>query len=263
MQLRMRVYIPKGFRDRVFMSYNDPGLRDRVHMVYGLRSNNVIYAMALLLNNDSTGELVKPEDVIYGNNLLIDSGLMGLSLVGMVHYHGWPGGCNYLSGTDRGTLKSWPGGFIAFVASPNCLRAWYMHGDEVKEAELIEDDFIKYGVFSVGDRQYRVEPLNQVMVIPSTELSRVFQGVEGLIGTLTELTNELRKALGNSKSNSNVGLSLSNGGDVNEVIKELIRVAYMSEEFQWAVMGMASDILRKKEGSKIGIIGRLKAMLRK
>ncbi len=58
--------------------------------------------------------------------MLEEASQVELDLIGMIHFHGWPGGCGYLSTTDKNTLKTWVPRFVAFVAAPDCLKAWRM-----------------------------------------------------------------------------------------------------------------------------------------
>lgn len=257
MQL-LRVYVPRGFRDVVFTNYGDPSLRDRVHIAYGLRGFNAVYVLALLLDRDSVGERVKPDEVIYGTNILMNLGISGLDIIGMVHYHGWLGGCEHLSSIDMGTLKIMPSGFVAFVASPGCLKAWYMKDSEVREAELIEGDFIRYGSFSVSNNQYHVETPSKIIEFSELNLTQTLRGFEDAVGEFTRLVNQLNKAL----SNGGIKLDLR-PEEAGELLRELVRLAYMSEELQWALINVAANLSNGTRGSRINILSRLKGLLKR
>ncbi|MGC8543976.1 MAG: hypothetical protein ACP5NQ_08545, partial [Vulcanisaeta sp.] len=219
-----------------------------------LRGDDEVYVHVVFLDYDSVGERVKPDEVVYGLNMLADLNIRGLTVVGMVHYHGWPGGCGYLSSTDKGTLRVWPSGFVAFVASPDCVKAWYMQDGEIKEAELIEGDFVIYGEFSKSRSVSRVEPLYRV---PEVDPVRVLQDVEGSLKALVELTNQLRGALNNP-------VKLNPGNEeANELIRQLVKIAYLSEELQWAVVGMASEIIRRSRNNRVGVLSRIKGVFRR
>ena len=257
MQL-LRVYMPRGFRDVIFTNYGDPSLRDRVHIAYGLRGFNSAYVLVLLLDRDSVGERVKPDEVIYGTNLLVDLGVSGLDVIGMVHYHGWLGGCEYLSSIDKGTLKIMPSGFVAFVASPGCLKAWYMRDGEVMEAELIEGDFIKYGSFSAGSNHYHVESLGRVLGVSELNLARALRGFEEVVREFAELVNQLNDALGVSGVRLDLGPE-----DARELVRELVRLAYMSEALQWASFDAAMKLGSGVGRGRVGVLSRLKGLLKR
>ena len=257
MQL-LRVYMPRGFRDVVFTNYGDLSLRDRVHIAYGLRGFNAVYVLALLLDRDSVGERVKPDEVIYGTNLLVDLGISGLDVIGMVHYHGWLGGCEYLSSIDKGTLKIMPSGFVAFVASPGCLKAWYMRDSEVREAELIEGDFIMYGSFSASNNQYHVETPSKMIEPPEFNLAQALRGFENAVGEFTGLISQLSKALGNGGIKPDL-----RPGEAGELLRELVRLAYMSEELQWALINVATNLSNGTRGGRMNILRGLKGLLKR
>jgi len=138
--MRLQIVAPSGFAGRVIAAYRDGvAAKDLVFLVFGVRREawgaERLYVLKVVLDVKSRGEHVPASHTAY---MLEEASRVGLDLIGMIHFHGWPGGCGYLSTTDKNTLKTWGPRFVAFVAAPDCLKAWRMKDGQVEEVPIVE-----------------------------------------------------------------------------------------------------------------------------
>lgn len=140
----MRVFAPPNFTQRLISLYGHlrkRGYHDRIAVVYGIRKNDVVIVGDVYVSLDSKGERMTNQGMAKALDI---SRKTGLDIVGMAHYHGWSGGCRYLSSTDMGTISLMFSGFLAFVVSPDCVAAWYHKDRGFATAEIIEMGFKQY-----------------------------------------------------------------------------------------------------------------------
>jgi hypothetical protein len=152
--MRLQVVAPSGFAGRVIAAYRDGvAAGDLVFLVFGVRREawgvERLYVLKVILDVKSRGEHVPASHTAY---MLEETSRVGLDLIGMIHFHGWPGGCGYLSATDKNTLKTWGPRFVAFVAAPDCLKAWRMKDGQVEEVPIVE-----IPTYAVADPEQRSE----------------------------------------------------------------------------------------------------------
>lgn len=152
----MLLIAPPGFSNAIINAYRSGAApRDRVFLVLGERqeSGGVYYIMRVVLDVESAGERVPAQHIVYVLNT------QRLGLLGMIHYHGWSNGCEFLSGTDINTLRILGDRFIAFVAAPNCLKAWRLVNGQIQEVPIIEPKIAEPVYIKVNPRAGSEEEL--------------------------------------------------------------------------------------------------------
>jgi DNA-directed RNA polymerase specialized sigma24 family protein len=124
--------------------------------------------------------------------MLEEASRVGLDLIGMIHFHGWLGGCGYLSTTDKNTLKTWGPRFVAFVAVSDCLKAW-----RIKDYQVEEVPIVKVPTYAATDPEQRSEeelaPPTPTTEEPNTEED--INDVKRLLAELVKLDEQYREVL--------------------------------------------------------------------
>jgi proteasome lid subunit RPN8/RPN11 len=191
--MRLQIVAPSGFAGRVIAAYRDGvAARDLVFLVFGVRREawgaERLYVLKVVLDVKSRGEHVPASHTAY---MLEEASRVGLDLIGMIHFHGWPGGCGYLSTTDKNTLKNWGPRFVAFVAAPDCLKAWRMKDGQVEEVPIAE-----VPTYAVADPEQRSEE-ELAPPTPTTERPSAedINDVKRLLAELVKLNEQYREVL--------------------------------------------------------------------
>jgi len=191
--MRLQIVAPSGFAGRVIAAYKDGvAAKDLVFLVFGVRREawgaERFYVLKVVLDVKSRGEQVPASHTAY---MLEEASRVGLDLIGMIHFHGWPGGCGYLSTTDKNTLKTWGPRFVAFVAAPDCLKAWRMKDGQVEEVPIAE-----VPMYAVADPEQRSEE-ELAPPMPTTERPNTedINDVKRLLAELVKLNEQYREVL--------------------------------------------------------------------
>jgi proteasome lid subunit RPN8/RPN11 len=189
--MRLQVVAPSGFAGRVIAAYRDGvAARDLVFLVFGVRREawgaERLYVLKVVLDVKSKGEHVPASHTAY---MLEETSRVGLDLIGMIHFHGWPGGCGYLSATDKNTLKTWGPRFIAFVAAPDCLKAWRMKDGQVEEVPIVEVQ-----TYIAVDPEHRSET-ELAPPTPERPSTEDINDVKRLLAELVKLNEQYREVL--------------------------------------------------------------------
>ncbi len=189
----LQVVAPSGFAGRVIAAYKDGvAARDLVFLVFGVRREawgaERLYVLKAILDVKSRGEHVPASHTAY---MLEEASKVGLELIGMIHFHGWPGGCGYLSTTDKNTLRTWGPRFVAFVAAPDCLKAWRMKDGQVEEVPIVE-----IPTYAVADPEQRSEE-ELAPPTPTTERPSAedINDIKRLLAELVKLNEQYREVL--------------------------------------------------------------------
>jgi proteasome lid subunit RPN8/RPN11 len=189
--MRLQVIAPSGFASRVIAAYRDGvAARDLVFLVFGVRREawgvERLYVLKVILDVKSKGEHVPASHTAY---MLEETSRVGLDLIGMIHFHGWPGGCGYLSTTDKNTLKTWGPRFVAFVAAPDCLKAWRMKDGQVEEVPIVEVQ-----TYIAVDPEHRSET-ELAPPTPERPSTEDINDVKRLLAELVKLNEQYREVL--------------------------------------------------------------------